>query len=460
MGTVVCSPITNIFDMRHLSPVVWSEGMHLSPHHFQAQNRYFEDSIYFASSALWFASYGVVKCELDDEAIQNGRVSIRHARGILPDGLPFSMPEPDALVEPLNIRPLMSEIEDNITVYFGAPAYRTDTANCASEPDQDVRYTAEKMVLHDENTGRDEKEVKLGRKNFRLYTDNQVPPGYVGFPIARVRRESSRFVYDASFVPPCLHIMNSKRLVNLLDQLIIKLEEKGATLARQPQAAQSTRGGFSTGEVSAFWVLNTINSNLPTFRHLSKLGKVHPEELFRALLRLAGSLCTFVPDSNPSSLPLYDHDRLAERFDALEKHIHVHLDKIFPPNDCVPIPLRIYANFFHAGVIQNPRCFGPSKWILSIRSPIAEADLISLVPKLVKICSALHIERLAASAISGLTLSHLPAPPATVARKVENQYFSISKEGRCWDYIVSTKQIGVYVPQQIPKAEAEILVVL
>jgi type VI secretion system protein ImpJ len=31
--------------MKPLSRVVWHEGMHLAQHHFQAQNRYFEDSI-------------------------------------------------------------------------------------------------------------------------------------------------------------------------------------------------------------------------------------------------------------------------------------------------------------------------------------------------------------------------------------------------------------------------------
>ena len=83
--------------MRLLSRVVWSEGMYLGPHHFQAQSRYFEDSIQFATSALWFASFGLVGVELDAEALHNGTVSLVHARGILPDGLPFNMPESDAL---------------------------------------------------------------------------------------------------------------------------------------------------------------------------------------------------------------------------------------------------------------------------------------------------------------------------------------------------------------------------
>src|ERR1039458_78730 len=79
--------------MKLLSRVVWSEGMPLGPHHFQVQSRYFEDSIQFAISSLWFASYGLAGLELDADALYNGSVSLLHARGILPDGLPFNRSE-------------------------------------------------------------------------------------------------------------------------------------------------------------------------------------------------------------------------------------------------------------------------------------------------------------------------------------------------------------------------------
>jgi len=72
--------------MKLLSRVVWSEGMHLGPHHFQVQSRYFEDSIQFAVSSLWFAAYGVAGLEPASEALRNGTVALVHARGIFPDG--------------------------------------------------------------------------------------------------------------------------------------------------------------------------------------------------------------------------------------------------------------------------------------------------------------------------------------------------------------------------------------
>src|SRR5882757_5897537 len=83
--------------MKFLSRVVWSEGMYLGPQQFQAQNRYFEESLHFTSDILNYRPYGLIGCNLDAEALRNGTVSLIHARGLFADGLAFHMPESDAL---------------------------------------------------------------------------------------------------------------------------------------------------------------------------------------------------------------------------------------------------------------------------------------------------------------------------------------------------------------------------
>src|SRR5262245_56382300 len=142
--------------MKNLTRVVWSEGMHLSPHHFQAQARYFEDSIRFASSLLCFAPYGLAGCALDDEALRNGTVSVLHAHGLFPDGLHFDMPDCDGLPAPRNIVELFSPIQEALTIFLGIKRYKTDARNSVM-PDEEgaplARFIAETRSLHDENTG-------------------------------------------------------------------------------------------------------------------------------------------------------------------------------------------------------------------------------------------------------------------------------------------------------------------
>ena len=69
--------------MKHLSRVVWNEGMYLAQHHFQVQSRYFEDSLRFALAHLFFKSYGVAGCELDRDALMNGTVALRYSPRVL-----------------------------------------------------------------------------------------------------------------------------------------------------------------------------------------------------------------------------------------------------------------------------------------------------------------------------------------------------------------------------------------
>jgi type VI secretion system protein ImpJ len=436
--------------------------MYLGPHHFQVQSRYFEDSIQFATSSLWFASYGLAGVEMDAEALHNGTVSLIHARGIFGDGLPFNMPESDPLPESRPIADLFPPTRDALVVLLAIPPRKPNGFNC-SLPDgeaTDARYTAEPRLLHDENTGADERTVHLGRKNLRLLLDTEPAGDLLTMPIARVVRDGAgHFVYDASFVPPVLRIAASARLMLLLQRLIEILDEKSATIA---MGARNSTGGvaeFSTRQIASFWLMHAVNSALTPLRHQLIAKRGHPEELFAEMSRLAGALCTFALDSHPRELPLYDHDNLGACFEALDRHIRTHLEIIVPTN-CIAIPLRRTEDYYYEGDIADQRCLGRSRWLLAIRARLGDAELMARVPPLVKVCSPVFVRELVKRALPGMALTHLPVPPAAVSARVETQYFGINKGGPCWDHIGLTRKVGAYVPGDIPNPEIEILVVL
>jgi type VI secretion system protein ImpJ len=449
--------------MNHLSRLVWSEGMYLGPHHFQAQSRYFEDSVHFAISNLEFAPYGLGGYELDQEALRNGTLSLIHARGIFPDGLVFQMPEADPLPTARNITDLFSPIRESTIVHLGVAARTAGGLNCSIDGNGDAasaRYLGELATLHDENTGRDEKPVRLGRKNIRLLLDTEIGEGLVTLPIARIGRDGSgHFVFDPNFIPPCVEISASQRLMIMLRRIVEILEEKSANLTSAKTGGAKSAAGWSSQEVANFWFLHSVNAALAPLRHLCFSRRGHPEGLFIELSRLAGALCTFGLDSHPRSLPLYDHANPQECFEALDSHIRQHLETLMPTN-CLPIPLEAQGNYFWSGKVADQRCLGPSRWIFAIRSPIGEAQLIERVPRLVKVCSREFIVKLVQRALPGLTLTQLPIPPAAVSPRIETQYFAINKSGPCWDNIVMTRQVGIYVPGEVPQPQIDLLVVL
>lgn len=436
--------------------------MYLGPHHFQVQSRYFEDSIRFATGALWFEPWGLSGIALDLEALRNGTVAVLHARGIFADGLPFHMPECDELPAPRQVADSFPVMRDTMTVSLAIPARVINGVNCipaeAANGTGNPRFIGDLRLQHDETTGIDEKPVRVGRKNIQLLFEDEPAENFISVPVARVRRDhSGHFVYDETFIPPCVQISASERLMTMLQRLVDVLEDKSRSL--RGSAAGRSLAEYSTTEIANFWFLHTVNSAAAPLRHMFLTKRGHPEELYTEMARLGGALCTFAIDSHPRMVPLYDHRRLDETFDALDRHIRIHLETVVPTN-CISIPLAKTADYFWAGEIADTRCLGPSRWVLGIRSPTGEMELISRTPQFVKVCSRLFVPELVKRALPGMPLSHLPVPPPAISARIDAQYFAINRGGPCWEHLLQTRQVGVYVPVEIPDPTLELLVIL
>jgi type VI secretion system protein ImpJ len=443
--------------MKFLSRVVWSEGMYLGPQHFQTQSRYFEDSIQFAVSSLWRHPYGLLGCGLDEEALRNGTLALVHARGVFPDGLPFLMPECDAIPPPRPVGELFPPTQDRLMAALAVPARKPQGLTTAlTGGAEHARFLAETRILRDETTGGDERPVQMGRKNIRLVLDSEPAEGLVTLPVARMMRDGAgHIVFDPEFIPPCLQIGASERLMLLLGRLVEILEQKSSSISGVP----ASQGDFSPRDIANFWLQHAVNSSLAPLRHLWISKRGHPEELFVESSRLAGALCTFKLDSHPRMLPLYDHEHLSECFQALDSHIRAHLETLVPTN-CVSIPLKKTQDYFYEGEVSDTRCLGRARWFLGIRSNLGEAEVINRTSQLAKVCSAKFVSELVKRAVAGLTLTHQPVPPSAIPVKLEMQYFSINRFGPFWDHIVRTRQVGIYIPGELPDPDVELLVIL
>ncbi|MGD0628139.1 MAG: type VI secretion system baseplate subunit TssK [Terracidiphilus sp.] len=447
--------------MKQLTKPVWFEGMYLGPHHFQAQSRYFEDSLNFVTSSLWREAYGFAGLQFDNDALRNGTVALTHARGLFEDGLAFDLPGADAPPTPRDFTTLFSPVADHLTLHLAVPVALSEGRNTSLENGGGVRYLGTDQPMPDQNTGRDEKPIKIGRKNLLLLAEAEVTDQFVSLPLLRVTRDGSgHFEADPTFVPPCLSLSASSTLTEMLRRLIDILDEKSTVFTNEQQQRSGVfQAGMSARHVAHYWFLHAINSNVSTLRHFLLSKHVHPQELFREMSRLAGALCTFGLEVHPRSLPVYDHRDFGASFAPLDEHIRRHLE-IVMPSKAIKIPLKQVESFLYNGEIKDERCLGPARWILEIHSHIGEADLIDRVPKLVKICSARFVLELIKRSLPGLPLNHLAVAPAQIAARVESQYFAVNRGGPCWDHLVQTRQVGVYVPGELPSPELSLIVLL
>ncbi len=447
--------------MKRLQPVIWSKGTFLSPQHLQLQDRFLENVLQFHLESLAFRPWGFRSLEISQEGLAGGTFGISSAAGILPDGLLFEIPGCDGAPPPKQLAECFEPDQETLDLYLAVPHYRERGLNVAnSARDGGARYRAEIELFRDENTGLSEKPVQVAHKNFRLLAENESLDGYSSLRAARVRRtEAGTFQLDPHFVPPLLDFNASGRLSGIARRLVEILTARSSAIAGLRRQKNQTLADFTAADIANFWLLYTINTAFPQFRHLFETRGGHPADLYSAMLSLAGALTTFSANIHPRDLPAYDHDDLGGCFSELDEKLRLLLETVVPTN-CVSLPLKLVQPSIYAASIDNDKYLLNTKMYLAVSAETSQAEIVGKSPHLVKVCSASHIEHLVRNALPGVTLTYVAAPPSAIPVKLNYQYFSLSQSGLAWEAIQRARNLAAYVPGDLPNPQLELIILL
>lgn len=447
--------------MRQMQPVLWTKGVLLSPQHLQTQDRFLEDLIQFQLSGLTYCPWGFHRLEIDHEALAAGSFAISQAAGIFPDGLLFDLPVSDPAPAPKVLEGVWEQDQTELDLYLAVPEYRTSGHNVAVEAgDSSARYAAEVLLRRDENTGLAEKPIQVAKKNFRLLVQGESLEGNSTLRVARIRRSATGDLsLDPQFVPPLIDIGASDFIIAIARRLVEILSARSSVLSGTRRQKNQSLADFSIADVASFWLLYTINTYFPQLRHLYETKRGHPEELFTAMLSLAGALTTFSTVVHPRDLPAYEHDDLTSCFTKLDEHLRMLLETVVPSN-CVSLPLRLVQQSIYATALDQDKYLTAPQLYLAIDANMSPADLIQRAPALIKISSADRVDHLIRQALAGVPLTYTPNPPPAVPVKVSSHYFQVGKSGGEWEAIVRARNLAAYVPADFPSPQLELLVVL
>lgn len=444
--------------MKNLRRVVWSRGMFLTPQHFQTQDNFLNESLHFRFTSSQFANWGVVKLEIDRDALTNGLFTVRNCQGVMPDGTVFSIPEPDPSPAGRQIAEQFPADQEALDMYLALPEHRSAGKNFTQGAELQAggattRYIAETLEVMDENGHSESKSVQVANKNFRLLCSTQSLDGFVTLRIARVARsETGVYVLDRGFIAPCLSIASNEYLMNLLRSELEFLIAKADSLS-----ANRRQPGQDLADKSL--LLHTVNSFVPMLQHIYNVQRGHPEQLWTTVIRLAGALATFSTDFKAHDLPQYDHENLGSCFTLLDRRLQ---ELIKPPlgEKCFSIPLRRVEPSMWTGTISNEDHLKNSSLFLSVNAKIGVDELINKVPQLVKVSAQDEMQNLIRLALPGISLRHTNTLPNAIFFKVGNQYFTLNQTGRLWERIVQSRNINLFIPPEIAEAQPELLVVL
>lgn len=422
--------------------------MLLSPHHFQQSERHLLGELSYRDSIGTAHAWGVSRLEIDAEALKSGRFTILALEAVLRDGTSIRLPGIDAVPPSRDLSKHLTADRPTLDVHLALPEERAGLPRVSLPGETfaaESRYRAEPVQLSDENAPASEAEVLVARQNLRILISGESLDGYETIPIARLERsEEGVVVASPGYAPPALSLRAAGPLPGILRTILEILSSKSSVLTQQTRQVGGTVQ-FGGSDVVLFWQLHTVNTFIPVLAHYQRHPEAHPEEVYLALARLAGALCTFAAERHPREVPVYEHEDLGRTFRGLERVVR-ELGEISSPTRFDRIPLKRVDDSLMKGEIGDERLVAKgTEWYLSASGDLAEEKIREGLPGKITIGSTHNIEFLVRQALRGVAVTFTAVPPRDFPLKAGHCYFRLENTGETWETVAESRAIALYL---------------
>jgi len=438
--------------MGRKNKVIWSEGMFLQPQHFQQHDRYIENTINTRVAGLNLFDWGFIRIKIDEDQLKLGKFALTTCRGIFPDGTPFNLPEDDCLPLPIDIA---SGVQDNI-VYLTLPVIRNEAVEFDSDEqiDQLARFHAKEFEVKDSYVDSDSRKIiYVGQLQTRLALEEDERSAFVCIGIAKIVecRTDKTIVLDDKYIPPMLNCADSEHLQGFIEEILGLIKTRGEALANLVTSGKT--GGVA--EVADFMLLQLVNRYEPLYRHFSTIQGLHPEDLYRNIIQLAGELATFIDKTKRCELfESYQHDALKETFTSVMTIIRQYLNMVLEQN-AIPIPLSGPKYGIYAGKIPDQNLIDQATFVIAVKADVPPETISHYFSPQTKIGPVEKIQQLVRAALPGITIHALPVAPRQLPYHAGFSYFELNKNNEMWQQLKSSGGIAVQIGGEFPGLEIE-----
>ncbi len=430
--------------------VVWSEGLFLTPQHFQQHDRWVAWLARVQGGWMHANPWGFRRIEIDGALLEMGKLGLQRAQGILPDGTPFDIPDEQMAPEPLAV----TDESRGQTVHLALPLPREGAPAQGNDPKELYRHVTRETELRDDNEGLEEtRPVIVAVPNLRLVLGQEPPQGFISMAVARIAdiRPEGALVLDEEFIPPLLSIHASQRLMKFMTELQAMLRHRVMALSERLSA--TGQGGVA--EVADFMLLQLVNRFEPVVAHLARTPVLHGEQLYAMLLALAGELATFSrADRRAPEFPPYTHPDPQPAFDPLIEEIRGGLSKVILER-AIAIPLVDRNYGFYVATISDRSLLEDAEFILAVKADMEPEALRRQFLAQVKAGPVEEIQQFVKLALPGIRLYPLPVAPRQVPYHAGYHYFRLDRNSEHWPALSKSAAFAFHVGGQFPNLKME-----
>ncbi len=427
---------------------IWTEGLLVSQHHFQAQDAYHEELLRERIAATRRFEWGILEVEIDERLLQAGQFRLRRFAAVWPDGTlvrcggPGEPPTP----EPRAFDSVFDAAAAQLGIFVGIAAAGASPANVSDPgaPAGQRRFARVTETARDFNDGGAPQDLDLAVPNVRVFFGPEPHDNVARLPVVQlVRQPGGRIIVRDNFVPPCLHISAAPFLTGGLHRVVGAMTTRQRELAASRKQRHSTSIEFHFTDARRFWLLHTLNASIPVLAHFLHVKTVHPEEVYLTLASLIGQLGTFAPDADPA-IVVFDYGALGDVFERLFAQVLSLLTLDSTPS-YTEIPLERRQDGMFVGKIPEARVANQA-FFVAVATALPEPTIRERVPQLLKIASWTHIYEVVKQARHAVRVEVEWSPSSVLPLKPGLCFFRVRQEGPFWEEIVKTLTIALYVP--------------
>lgn len=432
--------------------VVWSEGMFLSPQHFQQQARYVEHLTREIAEQIAPQCHGLTQLELDRSMLNIGKVSVRRAKGIFPDGTPFEIN-----------RGLVLDIPKNTShkkVYLALPVTRPGAVDVGV--DQRLRHSSVEHPVFD--TSREHSEsvlLDIAELNVVLKLEDEELQDYTLISVCEVSEHKSEgaVVLNQAFVPHCLHFGVSNYLKDSLADILAQVQYRANTISTRLQAENSSKS-YQAMMRDYLW-LQALGAWMPKLQQWDNDANLLTKHLYVECLSMAGQMQALEGKMPKPSLA-WDQNDLYRIFSNVFSELLVLLREVQIDNlTTLTWDTQLFlSRRLLRTLVKDRSLYNEGRFILVATSPLGASVLSDEFPQAVKLSGNSDIAGLVRNALSGVPLRNLPYAPSELKSKHDAAYFEIDTKSELWQSLIKKDEpIALHIDERIEEIHVEFYVI-